>query len=1054
MRDAWPRHVPLSRYSSTTRGRTARGREGKALRGPRHPRLQNPSLAAAQHLVTLSSVEDDSLGEALQVVWELEMDAQSLEREDLPQSTSFDDPKSLQAFLDSVRWGIVSNADLKTYHAPFRSGIEIEDYQLDPLVRAVQMLRVNLLIADAVGLGKTIEAGLIVQELLFRNRARTALIVCPSSLQIQWKEEMRDKFGLDFRIVDSEPVKELRRTRGVQMNPWSHFPRLITSYDFLKRDRNLRLFRDLLPPDGQPSHPRSFDLLIADECHNVAPSGVSAESSQRTEALKTIATHFEHKLFISATPHNGYTESFTALLELLDNQRYARGAKINKRQLKGVTMVRRLRTDPEIGRRWDGSTRFPSRNILPIEVPYTAQEREVHELLRKYGELRARSAANSSRHAYATEFILKLIKKRLFSSPAAFQLTLEKHLRTMTEPKTTSPTLARNVGGILQRMVEQSEGDLQDDESYEDALDDAAAFASKESPALSEAERELIDRMLEWADRAAATTDSKGTELIAWLKAHIKPNGRWSDERVIVFTEFRDTQNWLLNLLAYEKLAEPGRLMRLFGGMDPQEREDVKAAFQASPRESEVRILLATDAASGGINLQNHCHRLIHVEIPWNPDRLEQRNGRVDRHGQKHDVEVYHFVTKGFEKTLPGLPKDALEADLEFLFRAAQKVDQIREDLGKVGPVIAEQVEQAMLGKRTVLDTGKVEQQSEPIRRLLKAERQVQDQVRHLREQLIDIRQGLHLTPENVRHVVGVALEIAGQPPLERVEVEGAREAYRVPPLTKAWESCLTGLEHPFSRKPRPVVFDHADAQGRDDVVLVHLNHRLVQMSLRLLRAQIWSTGQERRLTRFSAQTVPDEFLSAPAVVAFGRLLVLGETHQKLHEEMVVAGGYIQEGRFRRMNVTEVQNAVEHAVSTLPPKAMLGRFQALWTEGNLQKPLDDAIQARTKDRTENLDRMLAEHARREKKNVKEILEELRATLEAGIQEPDQLEFDFDLDGRDRNVDALRRRIEQIPHEIEAEHAQIDRRYAGPTPRLFHAAAVFLVPQSIARREGR
>ncbi|WP_217997617.1 SNF2-related protein [Comamonas aquatica] len=152
----------------------------------------------------------------------------------------------LDAFLNAVRWGAVSQTDTSTLQAPFRAGIEIEDYQLDPLARAIQMPRVNLLIADDVGLGKTIESGLVVQELMLRHRIRSVLIVCPSGLQIQWREQMRDKFGLDFRIVDSEAMKQLRRSRGLHVNPWSHYPRLITSIDFLKRERPLRLMREVL----------------------------------------------------------------------------------------------------------------------------------------------------------------------------------------------------------------------------------------------------------------------------------------------------------------------------------------------------------------------------------------------------------------------------------------------------------------------------------------------------------------------------------------------------------------------------------------------------------------------------------------------------------------------------------------------------------------------------------------------------------------------------------------------------------------------------------------
>ena len=218
-------------------------------------RLQT-GLEPPQHLLTLSSVEDDGLGEELNVIWELEPGARVVEKVALPDPTGFDPPDQLDAFLDAVRWGASSSADVRNIQAPFRSGIDIEDYQLDPVVRAIQMPRVNLLIADDVGLGKTIEAGMVDLELIIRHRARKILIVCPASLQVQWQEQMRDKFGLDFRIVDSNLMRELRRNRGIHVNPWNHFPRLITSIDFLKRERPLRLFREILPGPDEPASPQ------------------------------------------------------------------------------------------------------------------------------------------------------------------------------------------------------------------------------------------------------------------------------------------------------------------------------------------------------------------------------------------------------------------------------------------------------------------------------------------------------------------------------------------------------------------------------------------------------------------------------------------------------------------------------------------------------------------------------------------------------------------------------------------------------------------------------
>jgi len=172
-----------------------------------------------QHLITLTSVEDDVLGEELQVIWEIEPGAKVTEKNALPPPTGFDSPHRLDTFLNAVRWGAVSSADVKALQSPFRSGIEIEDYQLDPVTRAVQMPRVNLLIADDVGLGKTIEAGLVCQELIIRHRARKILIICPAALQVQWRDQMRDKFGLEFRIVDSDLLKLLRGSVGCMSIP-------------------------------------------------------------------------------------------------------------------------------------------------------------------------------------------------------------------------------------------------------------------------------------------------------------------------------------------------------------------------------------------------------------------------------------------------------------------------------------------------------------------------------------------------------------------------------------------------------------------------------------------------------------------------------------------------------------------------------------------------------------------------------------------------------------------------------------------------------------------
>ncbi len=1012
------------------------------------------AITEPQTLLSLASVEDDGLDEEIQVVWELEPGARLIEKVALPDPTGFDPPEQLGAFLDAVRWGASSSADVRNIQSPFRSGIEIEDYQLDPVVRAIQMPRVNLLVADDVGLGKTIEAGMVALELIIRHRARKILIVCPSSLQIQWMEQMRDKFGLDFRIVNSELMRELRRERGIHVNPWNHFPRLITSIDYLKRERPLRMFREILPGPNDPLYPRKFDLLIVDEAHNCAPSGRGryATDSLRTKALRLLAPHFEHKLFLTATPHNGYPESFSALLELLDNQRFARSTPPDRRQLEAV-MVRRMKST--LPPRWDGTPRFPRRALEPLEVPYTDEEKAIHAALKRYAEMRSKRARDNA-ESLATDFVLKTLKKRLFSSPAAFLTTLNKHEASLRNGArklaSTKPTL-----GMLRREIDLIDEDYADDEEYDDATGEAVETASRLFSEPSDQELALIKTMRDWAERACSRNDSKARQLIDWLKEHIRPDGRWTDERVIIFTEYRATQKWLTEVLATEGLAGQERMMSMYGGMDSKGREAVKAAFQAAPDQSPVRILLATDAASEGLDLQNHCSKLIHYEIPWNPNRMEQRNGRIDRHGQKADlVEVFHFVSQGFRaRRNAGLavPASDLEADLEFLMRVAQKVETIREDLGSVGQVLADDVEMAMLGRGySLARTDTAERGSSAVSKMLKFERDLKKQIQALLDQYRETQKELRLSHANIQKVVEVGLKLAQQPPLIPVADSKGRPIFRLPALRDSWAACAEGLEHSHSKAIRPITFDHAVANGRDDVVLVHLNHRLVQMCLRLLRAEVWSEAARKKLHRIEARVVPDNALPNPAVVAHARLVVIGGDSHRLHEEIITAGGHLKEGRFARMNVGQVAEALAAATNEEPSEATKKRFLKLW--GEIAPSLQQALTARMSERSKGLEKRLQERADKEAGDIESILTELKRSIEAELDEPEyrQLELfsDPEREQFERNKDFLRERVRQIPGEIERETAAIRARFADPQARMFPVAVTLLVPERLAK----
>lgn len=1004
------------------------------------------AIGRSQNLLTLSSIDEDSLGEEIDVVWELEPGAHIVERAGLPAITGQDDTEELEAFLDAVRWGAATNADRSFLQAPFRSGVSIEDFQLDPLVRAIDMARVNLLIADDVGLGKTIEAGLVVQELLLRHRARTVMVVCPASLQEKWRSEMAEKFGLEFRIVDTAYVRDLRRARGIHANPWTSFPRLIASVDWLKGGEALRAIREVLP--GRSSYPRKFDILIVDEAHNVAPAGSAhyAIDSQRTRLIRTIAPHFQNRLFLTATPHNGYRQSFTSLLELLDDQRFSRSILPDERQ-RAQVMVRRLKSELVDK---DGQPLYPKRTLLALAVPFTDDERKIHRALDRFAK--SREEADDTGRSAGVGFVNGLLKKRLLSSPAAFASTLETHVRTVTAGRSERQPDAM-AARILRTAIAKAEEDYADDDEVEKAQEEAVGEASRYSRPFSDDQWRAIEEMRQWAQVASHKPDSKARAIVAWIAQNLKPGDVWNDKRVILFTEYRTTQRWLQEILAGHGFGGD-RLGIIHGGMDHEEREKVKAAFQTNPRDASIRILLATDAASEGIDLQNYCDSLIHIEIPYNPNVMEQRNGRIDRHGQRSkEVSIWHPVDgeAGAGDTVGGHKDD--------IIRALSKLEAMRQDMGSVNPVIAPQMAGLIEGSRRELDTREAEARAATARRFVRSEAQLKERIGRLHERLLETRREFHLEPQRIYAAVKTALALQQKPALEAVELDGAPSGttFRMPPLTGSWARCLEGLAHPHTGRIRPVTFDHAIAKGRDDVVLVHLNHILVQMSLRLLRAEVWAQSDVKKLHRVDIRSVPRGTFDGIALVVLSRLVITGGKHHRLHEELTISGGYLRDNGFaRETRVTQVDGWLESSKS-FRAGTRLFEGVARWF-GKQQEAILAAADARSRDRLRTLENTLDLRKRQEVDNITTVLDELAASISAELrkeEEPEQLRL-FSEDERlqiRRDVEALRMRLARIPEEKTEEIGAIEARFTAYDVRTFPVAVIALVPEGHPWRAG-
>jgi superfamily II DNA or RNA helicase len=749
------------------------------------------------HLVTVEYTDAGSPPED-QLLWEREPGARVLEPTALPDvdRAAPMSAEDFDALVRAARWTAISpfvdpdggEGPLARWPvaAPFHAAIQIEDFQLVPLLKALRMPRVALLLADDIGLGKTIEAGLILTELLLRRRVRRVLVICPASLRDQWREEMRDKFALAFDEVDRERTHALRKRLGMDANPWRAFPRIVTSYDYLKQADVLESFLAASrPPEGSPHLP--WDLLIVDEAHNLAPAPFG-EESDLSRMLRLLAPHFEHKLFLTATPHNGRTQSFTGLLERLDPVRFSQKEALTDAERRRVEQVLVRRLKREINDR-TAPPPFPRRHPEAIPVALSSEERALADAFQAFrARARALIAGGSRGEQLAGAFAVEVLGKRLLSCPVAFADSWHRYQHGLEDP---DPADVREVQAAERAVREETRDDQEAEGRTAHAARTVGAWLKPLATHLR-VESEAISQALGALDLADATAtptaarprrDARFEALCRWADRHLRdPGGGWvADERLVIFTEYKTTLDSLESRLR-ERYPEAGAIRVLYGGMDEVERKAIKTAFNdpADP----VRILVATDAASEGLNLQETARYLLHCDVPWNPARLEQRNGRLDRHGQSRDVTVFHFTSDD-------------DADLKFLAYVVQKVDTIREDLGSMGEVFDAAFQRRLVQGAAVevvqrdLDVGlqRARGRAEVPRDATPSTATVEGSVTEEEaDRLRALAAELDLDPGSLRDTLEAALAIrVGRPRLEPPDARGrVRLRHPVPP---EWEA-------------------------------------------------------------------------------------------------------------------------------------------------------------------------------------------------------------------------------------------------------------------------
>ncbi|MDG5775170.1 helicase-related protein [Haloarculaceae archaeon H-GB1-1] len=517
--------------------------------------------------------------------------------------------------------------------------VRLEPYQLACVNWVMQKLRQRALIADDVGLGKTIEAGLILKELTARNRADRVLFVVPAHLQKKWIRDMDRFFDISLTPGDRQWVEGERRRLGEEANIWNQdHQQMVASMAFLRQEE----FRDELDN-------AFWDVVVVDEAHKAAKRGESP--SKTSKMVDRVADTSDSLLLLSATPHDGKGEAFRSLVEYIDPFLVAEDQELSKEAVDRVMMRRGKQTIYDD----NGERIFPNREVGTIPVERTHEERQFYQAVTEY----AKHVYNRSEQLNepAVGFAMALMQKRLVSSIGAIKATLSRRLANLVDQQSTATSLSEEASAYL-------EGEDLDEEDKQKAEEELAGLTITESDAQLEEEIETLRDLVSLAE--GIPVDSKAQKVRRYIQQLLEEN---PNEKVLLFTEYRDTLDYILDLVKDEPWAD--EILTIHGGVDKEDRAKIEDEFN----HGQSRLLFATDAASEGIDLQHSCHIMVNYELPWNPNRLEQRIGRLHRYGQDKEVKVWNFT---FEDTREG----------EIFEMLQDKVENIRGKLGNTADVL------------------------------------------------------------------------------------------------------------------------------------------------------------------------------------------------------------------------------------------------------------------------------------------------------------------------------------------------------------------------------
>lgn len=490
-------------------------------------------------------------------------------------------------------------------HIGHKAAMDPMPYQLDPAKLSLQRPRQRILIADTVGLGKTLEAGILMSELIARGKGKRILVVTVKSMMTQFQKEMWNRFTIPLVRLDSNRIQKIRASLPSNYNPFFYYDKTIVSIDTLKRDVEYRTHLEKA----------YWDIIVIDEAQNVAERG--DHQAQRSRLAKLLANRSDTMIMLSATPHDGRAKSFASLMNMLDPTAIADPENYTPEDIKGLC-IRRFKND--VKDQVNGS--FLERQVTLEHCHASAQEEHAFDLLAEMQLEMDAGKANNTGRLFKTN-----LEKSLFSSPAACCKSIEARLKKLYKKYTV------------------------DDISDIRLLEELHTALGQVTPENFTRYQKLLELL---------RSDSYG-----W-------NPKDPGDRVVIFTERIETMNYLAEHLRTDLGLKSSAIQEISGGMSDAEQQRIVEDFGRT--ESPIRILVASDVASEGLNLHYLSHRLIHFDIPWSLMVFQQRNGRIDRYGQQKRPDIRYLLIESNNKQIKG--------DMRIIEILIQKEEQALKNIG------------------------------------------------------------------------------------------------------------------------------------------------------------------------------------------------------------------------------------------------------------------------------------------------------------------------------------------------------------------------------------